>query len=42
MVAVKRHLEEFTYATPQTVLQAGDSVIVSGATDVVEKFSELT
>lgn len=42
VVAVKRAGEEFTYATPETVLREGDSVIVSGATKVVEKFSELT
>jgi trk system potassium uptake protein TrkA len=42
VVAVKRPGAEFTYATPQTVLQDGDSVIVSGATEVVERFSELT
>ncbi len=41
VVAVKRRGESFTYATPETVLGEGDTVIVSGATSAVEGFSEL-
>jgi trk system potassium uptake protein TrkA len=42
VVAVKRSGEDFTYATAETVLEAGDQVIVSGRTRRVERFSELT
>jgi trk system potassium uptake protein TrkA len=41
IVGVKRHGEDFTHATPETVV-AGDSlIIVSGARDKVEAFAEM-
>ena len=42
VVAVKRADQDFTYASAETVLEAGDQVIVSGRTRRVERFSELT
>jgi len=42
VVAVKRANQDFTYATAETVLEAGDQVIVSGRSRNVERFSELT
>jgi trk system potassium uptake protein TrkA len=41
IVGVKRTGEEFTHATPDTVVEAGDLIIVSGPQDKVERFSEL-
>jgi trk system potassium uptake protein TrkA len=42
VVAVKRPGEEFTYATPDTVLHSGDVLIVSGRINQVEAFADLT
>jgi trk system potassium uptake protein len=42
VVGVKRRGEDFTYARPETEVQAGDELIVSGPTADVEKFSALT
>ncbi|GAA0944620.1 TrkA family potassium uptake protein [Nonomuraea longicatena] len=41
IVAVKSRGEEFTYATAETELTYDDVVLVSGATEAVERFSEL-
>lgn len=40
VVGIKRQGESFTYATPETVVQPGDVVIVSGARSDVERFTE--
>jgi len=42
VVGVKRPREEFTNATPETLIQAGDLLIVSGPTDKVEAFARIT
>jgi trk system potassium uptake protein TrkA len=42
IVGVKRAGQDFTHATPDTVVEDGDLVIVSGPEDGVERFSELT
>jgi trk system potassium uptake protein TrkA len=42
IVGVKRAGEDFTHATPETVVEAGDIIIVSGPQSAVERFSELT
>jgi trk system potassium uptake protein TrkA len=42
VVGVKKPGENFTYATPDTVLEAGDLLIVSGPIDDVEAFAERT
>ena len=42
VVGVKRRGQDFTYARPETEIQAGDELIVSGPTVKVEKFSALT
>lgn len=42
VVAVKRPGEEFTYATPDTVVHRGDVLIVSGRINQVEAFANLT
>ncbi|MGH3984531.1 MAG: potassium channel family protein [Pseudonocardiaceae bacterium] len=42
VVAVKRPGEEFTYATPDTVVHRGDVLIVSGRINLVEAFANLT
>lgn len=42
IVAVKKEGEEFTYATAETELSYGDIILVSGRTDQIERFSELT
>ncbi len=42
VVGVKRPNRAFTYATAETVLQAGDVVIVSGSKIEVERFSDLS
>lgn len=41
IVGVKRTGEDFTHATPDTVVQEGDLIIVSGPQNKVERFSEL-
>lgn len=41
VVGVKAHGEDFTYATPSTVLREGAEIIVSGPRDKVERFSAL-
>lgn len=40
VVGVKRAGRRFTYATPETVLEEGDIVIVSGERHAVESFSD--
>lgn len=42
VVGVKRHGEGFTYARPETVVEAGDLLIVSGSTRQVERFAAIT
>ena len=42
VVGVKRPGEDFTYARPETKVHRGDQLIVSGATDLVERFCSLT
>ncbi|HSE10615.1 MAG TPA: TrkA family potassium uptake protein [Nocardioidaceae bacterium] len=42
IVGVKRKGEDFTHATPETVVHEGDLIIVSGPEDGVEGFSDLT
>lgn len=42
VVGVKRPGDDFTYATQETVVQAGDLLIVSGKIDDVEAFAERT
>ncbi|SCK38881.1 TrkA family potassium uptake protein [Streptomyces sp. WMMB 322] len=42
VVAIKRPGEGFTYATPQTVVEADDTIIVAGRTRATERFSELS
>ncbi|MBH9576841.1 potassium channel family protein [Inhella proteolytica] len=39
VVGVKRRHQDFIYARPETVIQAGDQLIVAGATPVVERFA---
>lgn len=39
VVGVKRFGLDFTYATPETRVEPGDLLIVSGATDLVERFA---
>ncbi|MGI5170476.1 potassium channel family protein [Spirillospora sp. CA-253888] len=41
IVCVKPVDEPFTYATPDTVLQYGDLILVAGPTDKVERFAAL-
>ncbi|GAA3725960.1 TrkA family potassium uptake protein [Salinactinospora qingdaonensis] len=41
VVCIKRHGEQFTYATAETVPKKGDIVIVAGRTNDVERFAEL-
>jgi trk system potassium uptake protein TrkA len=41
IVGVKRAGEDFTHATPETVVHDGDLIIVSGPEDKVEVFSDL-
>ncbi len=41
IVGVKRLGQEFTYATPETVLERGDLVIVAGSRKDVESFAEM-
>ncbi len=42
VVGVKRPREDFTHATPETVIQSGDVLIVSGPTEKVEAFAATT
>jgi trk system potassium uptake protein len=42
VVGVKRPGEDFTYARPETTVHRRDQLIVSGATDLVERFCALT
>ena len=42
IVGVKRRGQDFTYATPDTVVEQGDLLIVSGPTERVEKFASIT
>jgi trk system potassium uptake protein TrkA len=42
VVAIKRPEQGFTYATADTVVQEGDTLIVSGLIQDTEQFSELT
>jgi trk system potassium uptake protein TrkA len=42
VVGVKRPKTDFTYATPETVIERGDLLIVSGPTKLVEKFAAIT
>jgi trk system potassium uptake protein len=39
IVGVKRRGQDFTYATPDTYVEPDDLLIVSGRTDLVEKFA---
>jgi trk system potassium uptake protein TrkA len=41
VVGVKRPQTDFTYATPETLVEPGDLLIVSGPTKLVEKFAAL-
>ena len=41
VVGVKRHRADFTYAKADTIVEAGDILIVSGSTVVVERFAAL-
>lgn len=41
VVGVKRPREDFTYATPETMIERGDLLIVSGPTNLTEKFAAL-
>ncbi|MDI9939236.1 TrkA family potassium uptake protein [Rhodococcus sp. IEGM 1351] len=42
VVAIKRPGEDFTYATADTIIEPGDTIIVSGQVRDTERFSELT
>ena len=42
VVGVKRPREDFTYARPETLIERGDLLIVSGATHLVESFAALS
>jgi len=42
VVCVKPTGGSFTYATPETVLQAGDVLVVAGSTNKAEAFARLT
>jgi trk system potassium uptake protein len=42
VVGVKRSNEDFTYARPETVIQPGSLLIVSGSTDAVQRFAAVT
>jgi trk system potassium uptake protein TrkA len=41
VVGVKRPREDFTYARPETLIERGDLLIVSGETHLVESFAAL-
>lgn len=38
---MKRAGQEFVYAVPETVVEAGDELIVSGRTDQVDAFCRI-
>lgn len=42
VVGIKRPGTDFTYARPETMVERGDLLIVSGPTNLVEKFTALT
>jgi trk system potassium uptake protein len=42
VVCVKRRGQDFTYATAETVILPGDTLIVAGPTEKVEKFADMT
>ena len=42
VVGVKRTGEDFTYATPDTIIRPGDRLIVAGRTELVERFAANT
>ena len=42
IVGIKRGRNDFTYARPDSIVEAGDLLIVSGPTDRVETFAALT
>ncbi|MET9716862.1 TrkA family potassium uptake protein [Streptomyces rochei] len=42
VVGIKRPGEDFTYATANTVVQAGDVIVVTGKTRAVETFANLS
>ncbi|MPZ31053.1 MAG: NAD-dependent epimerase/dehydratase family protein [Rhodospirillales bacterium] len=42
VVGVKRPRTDFTYATPETMIERGDLLIVCGSTKLVEKFAALS
>lgn len=42
VVGIKRTGEDFTYARPETVVNAGDILIVSGETTKIERFAATT
>jgi trk system potassium uptake protein len=42
VVGVKRARSDFTYAKPETIIESGDILIVSGPTERVERFAALT
>lgn len=42
VVGIKRPRQDFTYARPDTRVEADDLLIVSGRTDLVERFAALT
>lgn len=42
VVGVKRPGEDFTYAVPQTMVRAGDLLIVAGSRERVERFAAVT
>ena len=42
IVGIKRPKEDFTYARPETMVQKDDLLIVSGRTDLVERFAAIT
>jgi trk system potassium uptake protein TrkA len=42
VVGVKRPRTDFTYARPDTLVETGDLLIVSGPTKLVEQFAALT
>ncbi|MFI9203193.1 potassium channel family protein [Streptomyces sp. NPDC053048] len=41
VVGIKRSGQDFTHATAETVVEAGDIIVVTGRTAAVERFSEL-
>ena len=42
VVGIKRPGTDFTYARPETMVERGDLLIVSGPTNLVETFAALT